>query len=118
MVYFLSNLSLTHHSHFLVDTLRDYMAQFGPVDACTIMRDPTGRSRGFAFLTFVDPESVEAAVAHKEHVLDGKVVSERKHPRAESADVKYEHRLIRKGPFPGRNICAIKEYLLVACHHL
>ena len=38
------------------------------------MRDPDGRSRGFAFLTFEDPESVNA-VTGKEHVLDGKAVS-------------------------------------------
>ena len=50
------------------------MSQFGPVDACTIMRDPGGRSRGFAFLTFEDPSSVDAVIAHGEHVLDGKVV--------------------------------------------
>lgn len=43
------------------------------VDACTIMRDPDGRSRGFAFLTFEDPESVNAVQA-REHVLDGKTV--------------------------------------------
>jgi RNA recognition motif-containing protein len=39
------------------------------------MRDPSGRSRGFAFLTFEDPASVNAVMA-KEHVLDGKIVSD------------------------------------------
>lgn len=44
------------------------------VDACTIMRDPeTGRSRGFAFLTFEDPNSVNAVMV-REHYLDGKAV--------------------------------------------
>ena len=44
------------------------------VDACTIMRDPeTGRSRGFAFLTFEDPSSVNAVMV-REHYLDGKAV--------------------------------------------
>lgn len=38
------------------------------------MRDPTGRSRGFAFLTFEDPASVNQVML-KEHVLDGKIVS-------------------------------------------
>jgi len=39
------------------------------------MRDPnTGRSRGFGFLTFVDP-SVVNTVLVKEHQLDGKIVS-------------------------------------------
>lgn len=44
------------------------------MDACTIMRDPDGRSRGFAFLTFDEPESVNA-VTGREHILDGKAVS-------------------------------------------
>lgn len=38
------------------------------------MRDPTGRSRGFAFLTFKSVSSVEAVLA-KDHQLDGKMVS-------------------------------------------
>lgn len=37
------------------------------------MRDPEGRSRGFAFLTFEEPESVNAVLA-REHTLDGKIV--------------------------------------------
>jgi len=43
------------------------------VDACTIMRDNAGTSRGFAFLTFEDPSAVNAVVA-REHILDGKAV--------------------------------------------
>lgn len=39
------------------------------------MRDPeTGRSRGFAFLTFEEPSSVNAVMV-REHYLDGKAVS-------------------------------------------
>lgn len=38
------------------------------------MRDPSGRSRGFAFLTFADP-SVIPAVLNKDHHVDGKIVS-------------------------------------------
>lgn len=37
------------------------------------MRDPSGTSRGFAFLTFEDQAAVNAVVA-REHVLDGKSV--------------------------------------------
>ena len=53
--------------------LRKYFSQFGKVDACTIMRDATGRSRGFAFLTFEDPAAVNAVMV-REHYLDGKIV--------------------------------------------
>lgn len=38
------------------------------------MRDgPTGRSRGFGFLTFKDPKTVNIVMV-KEHYLDGKIV--------------------------------------------
>lgn len=49
------------------------MGQFGEIDACTIMRDPSGRSRGFAFLTYRDPASVTKVMAQTHH-LDGKQV--------------------------------------------
>lgn len=40
------------------------------------MRDgTTGRSRGFGFLTFKDPKTVNIVMV-KEHYLDGKIVSE------------------------------------------
>ncbi|KAF8645624.1 hypothetical protein AX16_007706 [Volvariella volvacea WC 439] len=63
--------------------LRNYFSQFGKVDACTIMRDASGTSRGFAFLTFEDPASVNAVVAQT-HVLDGKTIDpKRAIPREE-----------------------------------
>ncbi|KAG5638412.1 hypothetical protein H0H81_000189 [Sphagnurus paluster] len=53
------------------------------VDACTIMRDPSGTSRGFAFLTFEDANAVNAVVA-QDHVLDGKAIDpKRAIPREE-----------------------------------
>ncbi|KAJ7929138.1 hnRNP A1-gamma isoform [Mycena leptocephala] len=63
--------------------LRNYFSEFGKVDACTIMRDPSGTSRGFAFMTFEDPASV-AAVLGREHILDGKAIDpKRAIPREE-----------------------------------
>jgi RNA-binding protein Musashi len=53
--------------------LRNYFSEFGKVDACTIVRDVDGKSRGFAFLTFEDPASVNAVMV-REHFLDGKAV--------------------------------------------
>lgn len=60
-------------THTLQDGLRAYFTQYGDIDQCTIMRDPTGRSRGFAFLTFKDPASVQI-VLDRDHQLDGKMV--------------------------------------------
>ncbi|KAJ9603018.1 hypothetical protein H2200_012313 [Cladophialophora chaetospira] len=55
-------------------SLHDYFSQFGEVHECTVMRDSaTGRSRGFGFLTFKDPKTVNTVMV-KEHFLDGKIV--------------------------------------------
>jgi len=60
-----------------------YFSQFGKVDACTIMRDPTGKSRGFAFLTYEDPLSING-VFTRDHILDGKPIDpKRAIPREE-----------------------------------
>ena len=61
----------------LLESLRNYFSQFGKVEACTIMRDAAGRSRCFAFLTFEDPQSVNAVMV-REHFLDGKIVGNAK----------------------------------------
>ncbi|KAF8494448.1 hnRNP A1-gamma isoform [Russula emetica] len=63
--------------------LRNYFSEFGKVDACTIVRDADGKSRGFAFLTFEDPASVNAVMV-REHFLDGKAIDpKRAIPREE-----------------------------------
>lgn len=49
------------------------------------MRDNmTGRSRGFAFLNFVDPKAVNTVMV-REHYLDGKVVCISLYPKHLSA---------------------------------
>ncbi|KAI0651278.1 hypothetical protein C8Q79DRAFT_23780 [Trametes meyenii] len=63
--------------------LRKYFSEFGEVEDCTILRDQDSRSRGFAFLTFKDPASVNAVMC-REHVLDGKTIDpKRAIPREE-----------------------------------
>ncbi|CAG8507578.1 4249_t:CDS:2 [Ambispora gerdemannii] len=66
------------------DSLKSHFSQFGEVTDVIVMRDPnTGRSRGFGFLTFVDP-SVVNTVLVKEHQLDGKIIDpKRAIPREE-----------------------------------
>ncbi|GAA6001718.1 RNA-binding protein [Rhodotorula paludigena] len=68
------------------DSLKMYFEQFGRITNCTIMRDSeTGRSRGFGFLTFEDPASVNAVMA-REHHLDGKTIDpKRAIPRSDTA---------------------------------
>jgi RNA recognition motif-containing protein len=55
--------------------LRDYFGKFGEVNECMVMRDPaTKRARGFGFITFADPASVDKVLAQESHDLDGKKI--------------------------------------------
>ncbi|KAJ3149687.1 hypothetical protein HDU86_006864 [Geranomyces michiganensis] len=66
------------------ESMRTYFEKFGEVEDCVVMKDPaTSRSRGFGFLTFKDPKSVEEVV-QLEHTLDGKIIDpKRAIPREE-----------------------------------
>lgn len=77
--------SLKPTMFLLLAGLKQYFSQFGKVDHCLIMRDPsTSRSRGFAFLTFADPKAVNSVMV-KEHYLDGKMIDpKRAIPRQEN----------------------------------
>ncbi|XP_063002712.1 RNA-binding protein Musashi homolog 2 isoform X6 [Elgaria multicarinata webbii] len=57
------------------DNLRDYFSKFGDIRECMVMRDPTTkRSRGFGFVTFADPASVDKVLAQPHHELDSKTI--------------------------------------------
>ncbi|XP_029467738.1 RNA-binding protein Musashi homolog 2 isoform X4 [Rhinatrema bivittatum] len=57
------------------DSLRDYFCKFGEIRECMVMRDPTTkRSRGFGFVTFADPASVDKVLAQPHHELDSKTI--------------------------------------------
>ncbi|XP_029884546.1 RNA-binding protein Musashi homolog 2 isoform X12 [Harpia harpyja] len=60
------------------DSLRDYFSKFGEIRECMVMRDPTTkRSRGFGFVTFADPASVDKVLAQPHHELDSKTEADR-----------------------------------------
>uniref|UniRef100_A0A8C0IX16 Musashi RNA binding protein 2 n=1 Tax=Chelonoidis abingdonii TaxID=106734 RepID=A0A8C0IX16_CHEAB len=60
---------------YLPYSLRDYFSKFGEIRECMVMRDPTTkRSRGFGFVTFADPASVDKVLAQPHHELDSKTI--------------------------------------------
>lgn len=55
--------------------LREYFAKYGDITEVMVMKDPsTRRSRGFGFVTFADPASVDKVLAQGNHELDGKKI--------------------------------------------
>jgi RNA-binding protein Musashi len=55
--------------------LKEHFAKFGDIAEVMVMKDPTTRrSRGFGFVTFSDPSSVDKVLAHGSHDLDGKKI--------------------------------------------
>lgn len=68
---FIGGLSPTTTS----EGLRDYFQKYGELKEYMIMRDPnTKRSRGFGFVTFIDPLCVEKVLETAPHVLDFKKI--------------------------------------------
>ncbi|VDD83958.1 unnamed protein product [Mesocestoides corti] len=56
-------------------SLRVYFSQFGELEDAVVMMDSkTGRSRGFGYVKYCDPESAKVALAAKPHRLDGKEI--------------------------------------------
>eukprot|EP00095_Tigriopus_kingsejongensis_P007706 maker-scaffold142_size315517-snap-gene-2.23 protein:Tk07706 transcript:maker-scaffold142_size315517-snap-gene-2.23-mRNA-1 annotation:"hypothetical protein D910_12176" len=57
------------------EKLKEYFSQFGQVTDVLVMKDPvTQRSRGFGFITFSAPESVDKVLTEPSHMLDGKKI--------------------------------------------
>ncbi|XP_063972397.1 RNA-binding protein Musashi homolog Rbp6 isoform X3 [Diachasmimorpha longicaudata] len=57
------------------ESLREYFTKYGDVTEIMVMKDPTTRrSRGFGFITFADPSSVDKVLAQGNHELDGKKI--------------------------------------------
>ncbi|KAJ7383200.1 DAZ-associated protein 1 [Desmophyllum pertusum] len=57
------------------DGLKDHFSEFGNVSDSVVMVDATTkRSRGFGFVTFNDPDSVDKVFEKFEHFLDNKKI--------------------------------------------
>ncbi|XP_076337497.1 uncharacterized protein LOC143239828 isoform X1 [Tachypleus tridentatus] len=57
------------------ENLETYFSRFGEVVDCVVMKNnETGRSRGFGFVTFKDPNCVSIVLASGPHELDGRTI--------------------------------------------
>jgi len=57
------------------DTLLRYFSRFGDVIDCVVMKNAeTGRSRGFGFVTFSDPNNIDSVIQSCPHNLDGRTI--------------------------------------------
>lgn len=66
--------------------LVEYFSKYGEITDYTIMKDSsTGRSRGFGFLTFKDPKSVDEVIK-TDHILDGKLIDPKRAIAREEQD--------------------------------
>ncbi|XP_070494956.1 heterogeneous nuclear ribonucleoprotein 27C-like isoform X3 [Chironomus tepperi] len=57
------------------DSLQRYFSRYGEVIDCVVMKNnETGRSRGFGFVTFADPNNVQVVLQSGPHNLDGRTI--------------------------------------------
>nr|WPK95957.1 heterogeneous nuclear ribonucleoprotein at 98DE [Mesovelia mulsanti] len=57
------------------DSLQRYFSRYGEVIDCVVMKNPeTGRSRGFGFVTFSEPDNVSLVLQNGPHNLDGRTI--------------------------------------------
>ncbi|KAL8597414.1 hypothetical protein ACOMHN_022323 [Nucella lapillus] len=57
------------------ESLKAYFEKFGEVKEAMVLKDPaTRRSRGFGFVTYTDPSSVERVLNGGPHTVDSKTV--------------------------------------------
>ncbi|KAK6918210.1 RNA recognition motif domain [Dillenia turbinata] len=55
------------------DTMRRYFEQFGEIQEAVVITDKnTGRSKGYGFVTFKDPESARRACQNPSPIIDGR----------------------------------------------
>ncbi len=60
---------------FLPASMLKYFSRYGEVIDCVVMKNQTtGKSRGFGFVKFRDPNCVDVVLQSGPHLLDGRQV--------------------------------------------
>jgi len=96
------------------DDLREFYQEFGEIVDCVVMRDgATKKSRGFGFVSFSNPSSVDKCLESKPHVISGREVdSKRAVPKDDSNPMAHAKtkRIFVGGLGPGIGEEELKEY--------
>ncbi|VDI12708.1 RNA-binding protein Musashi [Mytilus galloprovincialis] len=80
------------------DSLLNYFSQFGEVCDCVVMKNPqTGKSRGFGFVTFKDPNCVDTVLS-TQHSIDGRQVD------AKACNPKGAQKSFQQAPRTNKNL--------------
>lgn len=57
------------------ENLQHYFSRYGEIIDCVVMKNnETGRSRGFGFVSFSDPNNITQVLEDGHHELDGRLV--------------------------------------------
>ncbi|CAG0918202.1 unnamed protein product [Notodromas monacha] len=86
----------------IMHSLMHYFSSFGPVKECIVMMNvKTGRSRGFGFVTFMDPGTVQYVISTQPHHLDGKMIDPKRcSPRSERPEKRDDSPKVFVGGLP------------------
>jgi len=69
------------------DTLKNYFEKWGEIVDSVVMKDPhTRKSRGFGFVTYSEPQMVDAVQRDRPHVIDGREVEPKRAVPREDSD--------------------------------
>ena len=60
------------------DEFCEYFSKFGAIKEHTIKKDEIGRSKGFGFILFEDPSSVDKVLAEENHSLGNRKIQPKK----------------------------------------
>ncbi|CAF1913382.1 unnamed protein product [Rotaria magnacalcarata] len=68
-----------------MEHLREYFSKFGTVESATVKYDKSGRSKGFGFVLFEDPDTPNKVYTQDVHIIQGKRVDTKSAHRRDQA---------------------------------
>lgn len=56
------------------ETLKDYLKKYGEITDCLVMKDHSGQSKCFGFVTFINSNIVDEFMKQRPHVIDDRQI--------------------------------------------